>query len=145
IFNTGTLAASAITLNGSTKVNSISRSTFNVSIPVLTSLDLTDPTVTSRIVTLQSQSRLGGSLTVVGGVATGGNVILTPLNLRSGLTGFNIPAGVTVTNSNFTAANTISIALTASSYTSQAIIGGTEQFIGTSTPSSGIITITSTN
>ena len=123
-FNTGSLSSSAITLGGSVTINSTTGS------QLLTSLDFTNPAVTSQVLNLQATSRAGGSLTVNGsGVATGGNAIITPSNLAATLTGQNIPANVTLTQQGFTAGNPININITAASYTTQVVISGTVQFL----------------
>ncbi|MBX9879478.1 MAG: hypothetical protein K2Y22_13540 [Candidatus Obscuribacterales bacterium] len=137
IFNTGSRPASAINLGGSVTVNSTTGS------QLLTSLDLTDPAVTSQIINLQTTFRAGGTLTVNGGgVATGGNAIITPSNLASSLTAQNIPASVTLTQQGFTALNPITINITAASHTTQVIISGTNQFLN-SGASNAVITVNS--
>lgn len=79
--------------------------------PALSNLDLTNPTVAQPIQTAQKEGRLLGFLNLNGsGQATGGNVILLPVNYNlTGLSAVNIVSGVTVTNRGFTAADQVNI------------------------------------
>lgn len=122
--NTGSIGASAITLDGGVVINST-----GPGIALLTSLDLTDPTVTAYIQTQQGLGTLGGTLILSSGVAQPGSTLtIQPGNLSASLSSFNIPTGVVVTMDSFTGSNTITIDITGSSFTTQATLTGTAAF-----------------
>jgi hypothetical protein len=139
IFDTGTLSASAITLDGGVQVKATSGQL------VLGSLDLTDPAVLAQIEEWQQLglSSIGGNLAVSGGIAVGGNIILQSVNI-GGLSSANIPSGVTVTLMEFQSGQPISISLTPSSYSPTVNVNGTLEFISSGN-SNAILNITSTS
>ncbi|GEM_PF-2659843 len=147
VFDTGGLAAGAIQLGGSVTIQSHA---INPNPPPpppqvqLTSLDLTDPAVVGLLVSMQSQGLIGGTLQVSGGIAIGGNAVLTPSVLAPTLTAENLPAHVTLTLKDFQSSAPMNIALTAASTTPRVVINGTEQFSGTLAPSSAVVAISST-
>lgn len=125
VFTTGSLNSTYIVLDGGVVLNS----TGTPSVAILTSLDLTDSTVTSYIQTQQGLGNLGGTLIVSGGVAQPGSTLtIQPGNLSASLSSFNIPTGVVVTMDQFTGSNTITIDVTGSSFTNQATLTGTAAF-----------------
>jgi hypothetical protein len=103
--------------------------------PQLTSLDLSSAGTTSTIVGYQSAGWLLGQLTTTGGVASGGSVVVTPVNFNGNLSGFNIPTNVTLTAADFTGSNPISV-----TSVNPTVINGLMQY--TTANSNGIITST---
>ncbi len=129
IFNTASLASSAITLDGDVTINATAAP--HGSTGPLGSLDLTDPSITSQILALIAGTTITGTLDVDEfGVATGGNITIAPSVLANTLVGYNIPENVTVNFQGFTSDNQITINLTGASYTTQAVLSGTQQFSG---------------
>ena len=139
LFN-GSSTTTAITLGGSDVINAGLQTVIN-------SLDLTQSSVTTNILSLQTSGILGGTLTVNGsGVATGGNIIANPLFVNlSNLTAENIPSGVTLELSNFTLLTNITVNLSSASTTGSATINGTQEFISTNGGSVGNIDVNSTS
>src|SRR5262249_33103961 len=135
VFNTGDLTSDAITLDGGVQIN--------VGIaPLLGSLDLTDPAVTSLIIAQQQAGNFGGRLRVdASGVAVGGRVGLTPFNLLPVLTAENIPAQVTLRLNGFNANQELLIELSDNSSTPSVVINGVHEFRGRQT--SPVMTVTS--
>ncbi|MBX9879269.1 MAG: hypothetical protein K2Y22_12490, partial [Candidatus Obscuribacterales bacterium] len=138
IFNTGSAAATAITVDGNVRIESDVEGTAGS----LASLDLTDPFTVNYLVLLQEQAVIGGTLVVTNGIATGGNVILAPTNLPTSLTAYNIPDNVTVTMQGFTGSDFVTIDISGASTSSQAILAGTHEFTGAGAV--GQIEVTST-
>src|SRR5207245_2223473 len=69
----------------------------------------------------------------------------SPLNFRQGLSAFDITSGITVNAKDFgTGSQPVTVSITNTSSTGQAIVGGTFQFVGASTQSNGTLSITST-
>ncbi len=101
---------------------------------IIPSLDLTQSSVTSALINMQSAGIIGGSLIVnSSGVATGGNVIFNPQDILTNLSALNIPYNVSVqvtSLSNSVPLNEF-VNITANSSTSQVTIDGTEQFTTT--------------
>src|SRR5262249_52505336 len=130
IFNAGT-RRSAISLGGNVNLN------VSAPAPVLSNLDLTNGTITSDIVSLQSAGKLLGLLTTAGnGAANGGTLVVDPQNINAtGLTAMNIPVGVTMTSQNFTTATPIAVL----NSTTPVVIGGKEQF--TNTNGTGVLLV----
>src|SRR5205823_5945347 len=56
VFNTGSLSAAAISLNGGVQISAVGNP------PQVTSLDLNNPAAVSNLTLLQSQNQLGGTL-----------------------------------------------------------------------------------
>src|SRR5205814_7916940 len=110
ILSTTPLPATAINLGGNVKINA--KAPPHVIAGVLDSLDFTDPSVVSLVLTLQSQGFVGGALLVSGGIAVGGNAIISPTLLAPTLKAENIPANVTLTASGFQSVNPINLSLT---------------------------------
>lgn len=133
VFNIDTshgLTSSAIVVGtpsgaGGVTINSNPQATPSINI---TSLDLTNKSVVSYLVSLQQASKIGGMLQVgANGQADGGNIILIPADLTSSLTAENIPSGVTAQFQGFSTSNVVSI------NTAQPVaINGTESFTSTS-------------
>ncbi len=136
LFNGNT--SSSIILGGSDNFNTLS--TVN-----LTSLDLTQSSVTSNIISLQGSGVIGGTLSVNGsGVADGGNIIINDFKVNlSNLTAEDIPANVTLELNNFTSTSPVNVNLTAASTTQQVVINGTQEFITTGGGSFGLENINS--
>ncbi len=131
--STGSSPASAISLGGGDVINGGQYT--------ITSLDLTSAANVTTLTTLQSEHIIGGTLTVGGGIATGGNVIFYSNNNLTSVSAENIPASVTVTFNGFFDTNTVGINITGASTTTQAIVNGTEQFTN-SIGTTSTITIT---
>ncbi len=119
--STGSSPASAISLGGGDVINGGQYT--------ITSLDLTNSANVTTLTTLQSEHIIGGTLTVSGGIAVGGNVIFYSNNNLTNVSAENIPANVTVTFNGFFNSNTVGVNITGASTTTQALINGTEQFI----------------
>ena len=132
LVSTGSAASTAINLGGGVVINGGQ--------PSIYSLDLTNAPTVSLLTAYQSEGLLGGSLTVGGGIATGGNVIFSTTNSLANLTAENIPTNVTVQFNGFTSSNVVGINITGTSTTSQVIISGTEKFNSTT---SAVTTIAS--
>lgn len=97
ILDTNGAPAASITLGGNTFIGS------GKARPLL-SLDLTDPSVTSAIRSNQQSGAMGGSLVVnVSGVATGGTLAITPVDLAPSISQFTLPANVALTLTGFAA------------------------------------------
>ncbi|MBX9878540.1 MAG: hypothetical protein K2Y22_08795 [Candidatus Obscuribacterales bacterium] len=129
--------SAAITMNGNVQINS-------VPVITLTSLDLTDPTVTSDILALIAQGDIGGNLIVNGsGVATGGSIVITPGVLSVTITAENIPDNVTIQFQGYSASDVLAINITAASTTKQVVISGTHEYIAGVGASDGVISVTS--
>ena len=106
----------------------------------ISSLDLTDPAVVSYYVQKQTEDPLqfGGKLIVDGGIAVGGNLILSPNSLDQ-ISAQNIPAGVTLTFVDWYGYGAFyAVQLTESSSTKTLTINGTQEYVsafGNSNPS----------
>ncbi len=139
VFDTGSLSSSAIHLAGSVLIGGNTG-------PIISSLDLTDPATVTELRTLQIQGELGGVLVVNSlGQAVGGSITFPNDSTLVGLSAQNIPAGVTVAFMNFDDTNLVSVSLTNTSTTQQAIVGGNMYFInGPLGGSVGNLTINST-
>jgi hypothetical protein len=98
--------------------------------PQLHTLDLTDPATVAHIQQEQALGNFGGRLKVRGGVAVGGTLKLTPANLAGELSAKNIPARVSITFQNFTAADALNINITNTSTANQVILNGKITFKG---------------
>ena len=134
----GSSSSTPITLSGGVVINAQP----GLYIP---SLDLTKSFVATSLVNLQSSGLIGGTLTLnSSGVATGGNVILTPQDYVGNLSAMNIPTNVTLTLNGFTNSNPVNVNLSNASTTQQVIINGIEQFITSGGGSLGQININST-
>ena len=117
IFNTGSLSASAITLNGGVTITADPPSQLapvspqvvngysyfsgldntpnpgiNPQAIMVSNLDLTNVSNVAQLSTWQLQGQLAGSLQVANGDATGGTLVVTPSQLASNITGHDIPA-----------------------------------------------------
>lgn len=78
----------------------------NAPLNVTGSIDLTNSSITADLLRLQSAGMLHGQLTITGGTATGGSLILEPQTMMAaGLSSLNIPTNVTVTNAAFSASS----------------------------------------
>ncbi|HEY9793592.1 MAG TPA: hypothetical protein V6D22_24550 [Candidatus Obscuribacterales bacterium] len=121
-FATNGLAASHITLGGGVSISASKA-------PMVTSLDLTNPAVTSAIKADQNSKVFGGSLILQNGVAVGGTLILSPATLFPLLSAEYIPQGVTLTLSGFTNSTPIFIAPNANNVQ----IMGAEKIAGSAT------------
>jgi hypothetical protein len=121
MFNTGTLAATAIQLGGNDVISA-------ANISPLTSLDLTNAAVKAALVA-DIQSKL-----IVGTVSTAGAITaltLTPAYIAPTITAEDIPSGTTLTMSGFAANTPVTVALSAASTQAEVMIGGKELFTGT--------------
>ena len=134
IFNTGSRPASAITLGGADRINAGNA--------LVASLDLNDAGTVTYLTGLQSEGTLGGTLTVTGGVATGGNIVVAPANLGTSIAALNVPANVTATMQGFTTGNSVSVNIDSGSTSTQALVSGTYQYLN-SGASIGALTVTS--
>src|SRR5262249_7665771 len=128
----------AISLGGGVTVNATSGSS------LVDSLDLTDPTTAQYLHDLQLAHRAGGTLFLTGGIASGGNIVLSPYNLASTITGNNVPANVTLTLQGFQGSTPLNVSITASSTTDHVQVSGIEQFISSPVSAAGILQVTST-
>lgn len=139
VFHTGSLSSSAITLSGGVLIGGNTG-------PIISSLDLTDPATVTDLRNMQIQGELGGALVVNSlGQAVGGSITFPNDSTLVGLTAQNIPAGVTVAFMNFDESNLVSVSLTNTSTTPQAIVAGNMYFINGPTGGSvGNLNITST-
>jgi hypothetical protein len=107
--------------------------------PVITSLDLTDPSTIATIVDMQHNGDLGGKLNVSNGKVVGGTLIVGNNADTSSIGAENIPKSVTLTFQNFTAPVIVNIS--DSSTTKQVILDGKQQFTGTT---DGVVNIATT-
>ncbi len=137
IFDDKSSAGNKITLGGGTII-AISQ------VHRLDSLDLTDPTVVGDVLIGQTIHLFGGALTVSEGVATGGTLILTPENIGSLLSAFNIPQSVAVTFNDFQSATPLVVELSIVSSTTSVVINGEQEFVGTTGLSHAVLNIAST-
>ena len=140
-FYNNNLSPGAISLGKNVTINA-----YQQGVIVLTSLDLTDPTVTSEILQDISGGYITGTLTVNGsGVGVSGNFTISASSgvLASTLTGdyINEPAE-TVNLKGFTSALTITL-VTGTTHSNQVVIDGTEAFIAGSSPSNATLNVTS--
>src|SRR6185437_12177339 len=101
IFNTGSLPASAITLDGGTNISASSTQTS----AVLQNLNFADPKTIQYVQLDQTNGVLGGSLAPDGT----GTVTLSPRWLAPVLTGANIVGGLSVTMQGFSASTPVTI------------------------------------
>ena len=137
VFDTNGRPATAIQLNGGVTINATPFRT------VVTSLDLTNAATVAELQAMQASGYIGGNLIASGGVATGGDVIVTPANLDVFLRSENIPAGVTLTMQDFQAANPVRISITNCSTCQQVIINGTHDFSATVGVSDAFLVVSS--
>jgi hypothetical protein len=124
VFDTNGNPAGSIVLGGGVTIG-VSDSA------ILTSLDLSDPVTVTFIKSLQNQGILAGSLKVDGGIATGGTLVLEPVNISGALTALNIPNGVTITFTNFGIGTQIGVDIDEHSTTKQVLLNGIHLFNGT--------------
>lgn len=129
-FDTGSLGASAITLNGGVMITA---SQF----PLLTSLDMTDPATRTLVSDLIAQGVIVGTLT---------DFTVDPSDLAGRLSAANIPMGTTVRFQDFQLNNEIKVVITDTSTTRQALISGAVIFQHTNPNpvSNGVLNISST-
>lgn len=113
-------------------------------ITTIKSLDLSSPSGVTLIKTLQGRNLIGGNLIESGGIATGGDIILTPESPLDSLSNISIPAGVTLTFQDF-GDKKISAVLNGNTSNNEITIAGTEQFINSDgSPAQGNIAYSST-
>lgn len=112
-------------------------------VPTITSLDLQDVNAVRVLQILQAEGHVGGALVTSGGIAIGGNAIISPQFLAPALSAANIPANVTVSFSGFAAGDGVNVSLTGTSTRPSVSIAGTQEFIGSS--ATGNLSIVSTN
>ncbi len=140
VFNTGSLPASAILLEDSVTINASAANTLPT---IISNLDLTNPDAVAVITNLQNLSQVGGTLVVTNGIATGGNMIVSPSVLAQSISAEYIPVDVTATFEDFTSSDSINIDLTSSSSLPSVIIAGTHEFVSTGPASNGTLNVTS--
>jgi fibronectin-binding autotransporter adhesin len=121
--------ANGITLGSGVTVNALA------TVQALSSLDLTNKTEVAALVALQKipTSGVGGTLTVSGGVATGGTLIIQSSVSLIDLTGLIIPAKVAVTLDGF--GPSAPVVVNVQSPTKNSSVGGTLQFMSAGAPS----------
>lgn len=139
VFNTDTLAATAIQLGGGTVFSSKRGQPV---VPFISSLDLTNPLAVNIILLLQAEGHVGGALTISGGIATGGDAFINPRYIAPSLSAVNIPANVSITFDAFHSGTPLNVNLTGASTTPEVLVAGSIQFTGAE--SDGIININST-
>ena len=134
--------SSAISMGGNVTINN------SIALEItLNSLDFTDPAVTSAVLQDITGGYIIGTLTVnANGVATGGNVTITPSVLASStlLGDYINTSNLTVDLQGFTSVLNVNL-VTGTTHTTQVVINGTEAFIVGSSPSNSGLNITTDN